>query len=650
MLVDLGLAGASLGILWLFGLPVVRLLLRPERADDEMRCWHVAPFVGTAAIILPAQTLFYLGVPVGRCAVFLWAGAALAWIALALARRMPKWRGVEWALLVTMIGVYAAQGLGFFMLGSDVYVGSAWHDQFNYVSMAELITHYPYTTHFSDIATQPYLIEGVGHKGERLGQTILHAFFALSFDISTKRAFELVALLGPALTTVAISWLCLELGLQRRIALLTAAVAGLMPALTSIHLECFLSQSLGTPFLFAWLALLAVAAHPPRIVWLALGGFVLAAGWSIYTEYLPLYLGATLVFLVTETVRRALWPSPNSTLSYGWIVAAPLIMSLLAIAFNPLYGPNMITYLRGQAGIGDVLNGVYPWAGKFEGIARLWLGWFAGFSKSARAIALTETVTLLLTGLGLAGLLALSVITRKGLPTAASALLVAPWAMIAIFGKNSYQHYKALSSVAPLLPVGIACLGYVARLAASATWVAYGAAIARLTLGVALGLTLVSTLNLTFRAGGGLGLTQEAMGRGGQFNLVDPAMRQTQRDLEGRVGQTIYIAWFDDFFGGAVVNAWLAYFARGNKVFLVNPMVSGANIANTSGFDPVIRDPIAAFVVVTSSRYAELDSYLRLDNSRFRIYDLPLAAWPVARRELMAQTKEPNRWTQARPP
>src|SRR5205085_10149602 len=129
---------------------------------------------------------------------------------------------------------------------------------------------------------------------------------------------------------------------------------------------------------------------------------------------------------------------------------------------------------------------------------------------------------------------------------------------------------------APLLPVGIACVEHATRRAASVTCIAFGAALARLTLVAALALTLAGTLNLTFRAGGGLGLTQEAMGRGGQFKLVDPAMRQMQRELEARAGQTVYIAWFDDFFGGAVVNAWLAYFARGNKVFLVNPMVSGA--------------------------------------------------------------------------
>ena len=122
---------------------------------------------------------------------------------------------------------------------------------------------------------------------------------------------------------------------------------------------------------------------------------------------------------------------------------------------------------------------------------------------------------MLLTSLGFVGLLALSIVTKKGLPTAASALLVAPWAMVVVFGWNlSYQHYKALSSVAPLLPVGIACLGHAARLATSATWVAYGAAITRFTLGAALGLTLISTLNLTFRAGGGLGLTAREGGEG----------------------------------------------------------------------------------------------------------------------------------------
>src|SRR5438874_5932008 len=145
-------------------------------------------------------------------------------------------------------------------------------------------------------------------------------------------------------------------------------------------------------------------------------------------------------------------------------------MLVLAIAFNPLYGSNIIPYLRGQAGVGDVLNSVYPWAGKFEGITRLWLGSFEGFLKGARTTAVAETVTMLLTGLGFAGLLSLSVITRNGLPTATTALLVAPWAMIAVFGwKNSYQHYKVLSSVAPLLPVGIACVEHATRRAASVT-------------------------------------------------------------------------------------------------------------------------------------------------------------------------------------
>ena len=147
-------------------------------------------------------------------------------------------------------------------------------------------------------------------------------------------------------------------------------------------------------------------------------------------------------------------------------------------------------------------------------------------------------------------------------------------------GKNSYQHYKVLSSVAPLLPVGIACLGHAARLVASATCIAVGAVITRFTLGTALGLTLVSTLNLTFRAGGGLGLTQEAMGRGGQFNLVDQAMRQIQQELERRAGQTVYIAANDGNSGifsfGDLVALDSTTLGVQHRVLLTDPSTSAA--------------------------------------------------------------------------
>ena len=74
-----------------------------------------------------------------------------------------------------------------------------------------------------------------------------------SFGLSGKSAFGFVVLLGPA-------WPCRELDLKRRNALLAAGVAGVMPAITLVQLECFLSQALGTPCLLAWPMFLAAAS------------------------------------------------------------------------------------------------------------------------------------------------------------------------------------------------------------------------------------------------------------------------------------------------------------------------------------------------------------------------------------------------------
>jgi hypothetical protein len=177
MLIDIGLAAASVIVLWFFGLPVVRLLIRTQTSINEVRCWHAAPFIGCGIIILLSQTLFYLHIPIARSAIFLWAAAALAWLYLAFVHRLPHWRRVEWPLFAVLIGVFVAQGLGLFMLGSDVYVGSGWHDQYNYVSTAELIANHPYGLSPSEIMGDPYLLAGIEKQTDQISQSVLQAFY-----------------------------------------------------------------------------------------------------------------------------------------------------------------------------------------------------------------------------------------------------------------------------------------------------------------------------------------------------------------------------------------------------------------------------------------------------------------------------------------
>jgi hypothetical protein len=128
MLVDVGLATGTLGVLWFFGIPIVLLIGSPQKGGKgAVRCLHGAPFVGCAVIILISQTLFYVGIPVAHSVAFLWAAAVMGWVSLAIAGRLHHWRTPEWPLIPVLVCIYAVQALGLFMLGSQVYVGSGWH-------------------------------------------------------------------------------------------------------------------------------------------------------------------------------------------------------------------------------------------------------------------------------------------------------------------------------------------------------------------------------------------------------------------------------------------------------------------------------------------------------------------------------------------
>jgi hypothetical protein len=82
---------------------------------------------------------------------------------------------------------------------------------------------------------------------------------------------------------------------------------------------------------------------------------------------------------------------------------------------------------------------------------------------------------------------------------------------------------------------------------------------------------------MTFRSGAGQ--TVEEIGRGGAHKLLSPATKAVQDKLAEMHNQDIYIVWEDDFYQGGFVNAWLAYFARHNRVWLYNPILSDADLS-----------------------------------------------------------------------
>src|SRR5262249_54063327 len=143
---------------------------------------------------------------------------------------------------------------------------------------------------------------------ERIGQALLQAFYTVSTFKDAKALFEPTILLLPAMTVLAVYAVCRRLGLAPGWSLLTAVTAALLPGVATMHLDCFLAQSLGTPFLFLFPVALDDLHRRPGWASLLRAAILLAAIISVYVEYLPILLAClALSLLLLLLCRRLSW-------------------------------------------------------------------------------------------------------------------------------------------------------------------------------------------------------------------------------------------------------------------------------------------------------------------------------------------------------
>jgi hypothetical protein len=572
-----------------FGLPLTRLLGRRKPFDE--RDWVQAPFLGVAAVVLVLQNLVYLDLPVGRVAPLLWAGALGLWVWL-------FWRGglraglarCPRAAYVACLLVYAAHAVGLFVVGARYYVGRCWNDEYNYTAMAQWFMDGRFSLGPGDAVNQPWAVPAwmLCRRAVRIGQSVLHAFFAVSSGAEAKALFEPTTLLCAPLTVLAIYALARQFRLGRRAALAAGAGAGLLPALTLIHLESFMSHALGTPLLLylpTGLYELSKRPSPGRLGGLAL---VVAAIASVYAEYWLIVLGVVALMLGLAAFRGAgAWKMAGSGLV---LAASPFIL-------NPGFARGLLA-IQGYVNA-PVLAAVYPWAARAEGLTRLWLGDLVRVPASsgpnlARAWGLAATV------LAYAGLVRAArghfCAGRKGrlaLSLGVLALAGLPWLVFAIPGKHPYQFYKVLLSVSPLLVLGLALAcrpqlpgaavrprGWLGRL-----WVIPSF----LVLGGTCAAALVGTTRMAVETTRRLG-TERCRAPW----LQDRNVREAQDRLERLRGRNLLIA---TPYGGAnhYRNGWLAYFARHNRTWLANPWVNDSDAERFKGLAEPVLPPACAW-------------------------------------------------------
>jgi hypothetical protein len=579
-----------LGSVLAVGIPVCWLLGGRRPLDESS--WVKVPFLGIGAVTLLLQNLVYLDLPVGKTTLFFWLAVALLWVWFwrsgqvgASLAQCPRW------VFAAALAVYLLHGLGLFILGVGTYLGRGWPDTYNYTAMAQFVMTDQFNTPLTEIHHRPYLFTALLLRDERLGQSVLQAFFTASAASSVKTMFEPTILLSPALIVLAIYSLGRRFGHARTATLVTGLAAGLLPGVSMVHLESFLSQALGIPFLLVFPVLLDEVGECVSWKGLMAGAVVIAATTSIYTEYWVILTVLTVLML-----GAAVWAGQSAGKMLGCLTVLALAPFLLNIGFTPFFAK---VFLRLG---GAMFGGLYPWAFQVEGLLRVWVGDLA--ERPGRMASLGIRVFGLgATALGYFGLANACLgrlhfgRTNKqngdqpysfALSLGVFSLALLPLLVLAKDSEHPYQLYKLLQTVCPLLVVGLALVCVPSPLSPVriefsgwSYWRNYlPFAPAMVLLGVVLAAGGLGTAKMALQSTSPvLGLRHHAP------ILYDPDVQQIAKHLEKMRGANILICQKGGDFLSNLTNAWLAYAARNNRVWLVNPWINDHSVERTPAAD-----------------------------------------------------------------
>jgi hypothetical protein len=553
----LGVLGVGIPVRWLLG------RCRPMTEQG----WVEVPFVGISAVILLLHTPVYFDVPVRFLMPVVWLLTLVAWVVIWRKGQLKNiWRGFPRGVFAACLGVYVLNGLALFAVGARAYAARGYPDQFHYSTLAQFLHDLPFSIDATAVEHRPYLFHVVDLKNDRIGQSLLHAFFIGSTGTTAKTMFEPVILLSPVLVAFAVYALARRLGLKGRRALGAAFAAGLMPAMAQIHLESFLSQALGTSFLVMVPTVLAEVETRRRLEAVAAAALIVATGVTVYTEFFLFFEGMVLAFLLLSLLGR----DRSWRLAGGYLVVAcsPLL-------FNPCYGPVILRVLhRLQARGFEIL---YPWATQPEGLVRLWFGDLVN-KPWPRLMPILNACGLAATVAGGYGLinscfkLWLAPAPGRSAPPAFCAVLLAlvfcPLLVLALDQKLTYQFYKLALTVSPFLVLGISSLGVTSGVGHPGSvvkgerwfrrWLVTPALVL-LFLGV-----ICASLDMVLAT-----RTREPLPRSNAWAMRDTSFLLLEQQLQQVRGKDILYCTRDGV-NGSFQDWWIGYFARYNRAWSAN--------------------------------------------------------------------------------
>jgi hypothetical protein len=535
---------------------------------------------GLFLVVLIAQNLIYVGVPVRISA---WLLLAAAFVQMWLCRhKIVSWgrtfysdaeiRTMAVIILVTIIfhGIVPTQQ------GLQWYYGKGYPDYPNYVQLAEFLKEEPYGTGEREIGLRPWLINPASWlKKERIGQSIITAEISVWSCTDGKGGYAATVIFFLTLLAVCLYVLLRGTGIDRFMAGSGALLAALLPAITRLSLDNFLSH-VSILFVFPFLAsLLRHEILPARSLTLFFS-LTLAYLVAAYSEIAP--IGFCTVVLGLMFVRQEKFRTKRLM----------LMSAILLVAFvNPYYLRNLIAFLGEQyslAANATFLDNMMPNVLTLRGWSELIFGVLA----SSRLALIFDICTILVGILLLAGVILLS---RRDRLIFGATLLPSVLLVLYLATRTPFSYYALAKITLTILPLMIG-LAFVALARVAGKRQTHPDGIVR---------KLFSAFIVVAAAAGSVRYYSEVLDNRGLLRTFrEPHFLEICRELEGIKNKRVFVFWNDP-----LLSPWLCYHARHNDVYVDGHFISDSSFSRRAPFSKV-PDLASIDFEVTPDRIVDL--------------------------------------------
>jgi hypothetical protein len=554
---------------------------------------------GLFLVVLIAQNLVYVGMPVRISA---WFTLAIALVQVCLCRhQLLLWMRLLSAnadlrtLAAVIILIITFHGIVPIRQGLEWYYGKGYDDQLNYVLLAEFLKEEPYRTSTQDVPLRPWMVRAAGYqdtpeqvamnpgkeaeligiKEQRIGQSIITAEISVWSGTDGKSGYAATVIFFITLLAICLYVVLRETGTDRFLAGSGALLAALLPAVTRLSLDGFLSQTsilFAFPFFVSLLRRHELSARSFTLFFSLTLAYFLAA----YSELAP--IGICTFFLGVMFVRDDKM-RPKRLILMGAII--------LVILMNPFYLRNLIGFLGRQ----------YYMAGNAPFLAhmapniltlRSWSELIFGAIPSAPFALFFDYCAVLLCLLFLAGAILLS---RRDKLIFGAILLPVIFVICFFASWNPPSYFPIAKAALTILPFAIGLVFVsLSKIAANSR-------------GHSIGVLkkLVGAVIVAAAAAGSVQYYSEVLNNGGLLRYVrEPGFQNVCRELEKIKNKRVLV--FETL---PLLTPWLCYHARHNDVYFDARLISESSFPDLDPFSQ-IPDLVNVDFVVTRDRIVDL--------------------------------------------